>query len=281
MVLESKITDIQELQKKAQMIKVKAAELCIKKGKGHITSALSCAEIVTVLYYAVMDISLENKGDKDRFIMSKNHGSIITYPVLFDLGFISETCLNSYQDDDSSLGTHSKIVIPGIDFSGGSLGIGLGVACGYTLAAQVDKKDYLTFCLVGDCECHEGSIWESIMFAGHNKLHNLIMIIDQNGEGCTDFIEKMIPLAPFRNKLEAFGWEFREVQNGHSIQELMDVFRNIRERNTDKPLCISAKTVKGNGIKSMEHIPWMHGQTPKGADGELALKQLKDIYEFQ
>jgi transketolase len=269
---------INQLKEKTYRTKVKCGEICIKKKKGHITSALSCAEIITVLYYTVLRIDPRNPQwkERDRFVMSKNHGSAITYPILQDLGFISEEVLDSYQDNGSVLGTHSKLDIPGVEFAGGSLGIGLGAACGMALAARADKANWLTFCLVGDCECQEGSIWEAIMFAGYNHLGNLVMIIDNNGEGCTDFTKQLIDLTPMKNKMEAFSWEVRKIKNGHNIEEIVEVFCDIHKRTSEKPLCIIADTVKGNGISSMEHIPWMHGQVPIGEKGIEAIRELKE-----
>ena len=263
--------DLDTLSKKAYDARLKCAELCILKGKGHLTSVLSCAEIVATLYYHVMNL------DRDRFVMSKNHGSAITYPILCDLGFISEELLNSYQDDGSVLGTHSRVVVPGVDFAGGSLGIGLGVACGYSIALKTDGKSSLGFCLVGDCECHEGSIWESIMFAGHNHLDNLIMIIDQNGEGSTDFVENLVDLRPLSEKLNAFGWDTFDVSDGHNLEELTDAFAILKNRTSDKPLCFIINTIKGHGIPFMEHVPWLHGSVPKGEKGDLALEYIRGL----
>jgi len=266
----------EELEDKVKQIKLKTAQMCIEKQKGHISSALSCAEIMVVLYYEILQVDPRNPGwkERDRFVMSKNHGSVITYPILADLGFFPESALDTYQEDGSIFGTHSKLPVPGVEFAGGSLGIGLGAACGMALAARADGASWRTYCLVGDCECEEGSIWESIMFAGHNRLSNLIMLIDCNGEGCTDFIDELVPLAPWREKLEAFGWEVREVQNGHSVKELMGALFYADQEGRTKPLCFVIHTVKGNGISSMLHKPWLHGQVPGGEDGVRALAEL-------
>ena len=269
--------NIDELNKKAAAAKIKYAQLCVKKEKGHLSSGLSCAEIVTVLYYSVLNINPKKPdwSDRDRFVMSKNHGSGILYPILCDLGYFEESFLESYQKNGSNLGTHSKITVPGIDFGGGSLGIGLGASCGYALAARADNKNWLTFCLLGDCECHEGSIWEAVMFAGYSRLNNLIAIIDVNGEGCTDYMKNLIELRPFRPKFEAFGWEVLEVNDGHNIEELFDVFKGIKIRKTEKPLCITANTIKGNGMPGVfKNKPWMHGQTPTGEEGKMAIEEL-------
>ena len=267
-----------ELAIKAHETKVRCAEICVAQGVGHITSALSCAEIMTVLYYSVMHYDRNNPEwpGRDRFVMSKNHGSVITYPILADIGYITEEFLNTFECDGSVLGAHSKICVPSCEFSGGSLGIGLGVACGMAWAAKSEKSDRLVFCLTGDSECQEGSIWESVMFAGFNRLRNLVMIVDRNGEGCTDFIEHTVDIEPLREKMEGFGWEYRELTDGHNINELLKVFSDVRERDSDKPLCIGARTIKGHGVPFLLNKPWLHGQTPSGEEGELLVNLLKE-----
>ncbi len=267
-----------ELRKKADEIKYKCASLCVNAGKGHLSSDLSCAEIMTVLYYDVMKIDPLNPkwSDRDRFVMSKNHGSAITYPILCDLGFFDRDFLETYQKNGSVLGTHSKIAVPGVEFGGGSLAIGLGAACGMACAGIADKKEHLIFCLVGDCEMQEGAIWEAIMFAGHRKLKNLVMIVDRNKEGCTDYISELIPLEPLAPKLDSFGWDVCEVSDGHSIECLRKAFSGLRYRKTTKPMAILVDTIKGNGVSEFKNRPWLHGQTPTGEDGKKALCELEE-----
>ena len=200
---------VNELRHKANAAKVRYAQMCLEKGKGHLSSGLSCAEIVSVLYYSVLNIDPKRPEweERDRFVMSKNHAMSIVYPILYDLGYFDKSLLDSFHDNGSVLAMHSRLAIPGTDYGGGSLGIGLGAACGFAIAARADRKKWLTFCLLGDCECHEGSTWESVMFAGHMKLSNLIAIIDVNGESSSDHMENLVELRPFRQKFEAFGWE--------------------------------------------------------------------------
>jgi transketolase len=253
---------VAELKKKARDAKVMYAQMCVEKEKGHLSSGLSCAEIVTVLYYSVLRIDPERPdwSERDRFIMSKNHGMGIVYPILCDLGYFEKSVLDGYHEDGEILGTHSRLNLPGVDYAGGSLGIGLGTACGLSLAARAEEKDWLTFCVLGDCECHEGSVWEAVML---------------NGEGCTDYMENLIELRPFRHKFEAFSWEVIEIDDGHCIEKLLSGFKDIRTRESNKPLCIIANTVKGNGIPSVfKNKPWMHGQSPIGADGINAIEEL-------
>jgi transketolase len=266
------------IEQKTAWAKHKVLEMCVHANLGHLTTAYSCAEIVATLYYGVMHIDPKNpqRDDRDRFIMSKNHGSVMTYPILADIGFFDLSELDTFMSDGTRLGGHSKLGLPGVDFSGGSLGIGLGVAAGLAYSAKMDNKKWLTFTIVGDAECYEGSIWEAAMFASHNKLHNLIALLDRNRLGVTGFTEDLLRLEPIADKWEAFGWEVRTV-NGHSIHELLDSLVDVRERKTNKPLMIIAETIKGNGIDFMSNEPLYHGVPPKSADIKRAFKQLEAI----
>ena len=266
----------ENLANKVMQIKERCLEICVKAGSGHVTSAFSCAEIVTVLYYKIMHIKVEDAKwmDRDRFIMSKNHASVITYPILEDMGFVKTGEIDSFLEDGSIYGAHSKLTINGVDFAGGSLGIGLGVACGMAYSAKTSGKKWLTFCIVGDGEIYEGSIWEAAMFAGANNLGNLIVFVDRNHMCVTDFTDNMLSQNPLEEKWMAFNWEVRKI-NGHSIHEVIECLSDIRNRKDQKPLCIIAETIKGKGIKFMENNPFMHGVAPQNEKAELAMQQLK------
>lgn len=255
---------IEELKLKTKQIRHKCLEMCVNAKKGHITSAFSCAEIMTALYYRIMNIdaSCPQWEDRDRFIMSKNHGSAITYPILSDLGFIEDVALNTFMADGSKIGGHSKICVNGVDFSGGSLGIGLGTACGLAYGARLAGKKYKTYVLVGDGECYEGSIWEAAMFAGSNNLNNLVVILDRNGLACTDFTEHMLKQESFKDKWLSFNWETTEI-DGHNMEEVVSALEFAKQYNGTKPICIIARTVKGKGIDFMCNQPLMHGVIPQ------------------
>ena len=264
------------LEEKVQKIKRECLELCIHAGAGHVTSAFSCAEVVTLLYYEIMNVGKEARanGTHDRFVMSKNHGSVITYPILADLGFVSHEEIGTFLDDGSRFGAHSKLEVNGVDFAGGALGIGIGVACGMAYISKTEKQDWMTYCLVGDGECYEGSVWEAAMFAGHCKLNNLVVIVDRNRMTVTDFTDHMLTQSPMKEKWEAFGFEAREVQDGHNISQLRDVFSDVRVRNSEKPLCIILNTIKGHGVDFMENNVYLHGVAPKGENAVKALEQV-------
>jgi len=266
----------QGIAEKVYTAKRKVLDMCIAAGKGHVTSAYSCAEIVGTLYYAILRIDPQNPAweNRDRFVMSKNHGSVMTYPILADLGFFDTAELDTFMTDGTRLGGHSKLCLPGVDFAGGSLGIGLGVAVGMAYAAKMDGKDWLTYCVVGDAECYEGSIWEAAMLAGHHELGNLISILDRNRLGVTGFTEEQLRLEPLADKWSAFGWDVKKV-NGHSIEELLAVLSGVHGQKRHKPLMIIADTTKGYGIDFMSNEPLYHGEPPKAKDAERAYAQLE------
>lgn len=267
----------QEISRKVKEAKIKVLDMCVAADKGHVTTAFSCAEIVAVLYYAIMHLNPANPQwvDRDRFVMSKNHGSVMTYPIMADLGYFDKAELQTFMKDGTRLGGHSKLCLPGVEFAGGSLGIGLGVAVGMAYAAKMDRRTWNTYCLVGDAECYEGAIWEAAMLAGHLKLHNLIVIIDRNRLGVTGFTEDLLKLEPMKEKWEAFGWETRTV-NGHSIHDLLQTFDEARTCISEKPLAIIANTTKGYGVDFMSDAPLYHGIPPKHNDVASAYKQLED-----
>jgi len=263
------------IRQKISEAKQKVLEMGINAGMGHITSAYSCSEIIATLYYNIMRQNPKDPHwqERDRFIMSKNHGILMAYPILADLEYFPKEELMSFMNDGTRLGGHSKLILEGIDFAGGSLGIGLGVGAGLAYAAKTDHKDWLTFVLVGDGECYEGSIWESAMFAGHNRLDNLIAVIDRNQLCCTDFTENILKLEPLENKWRSFGWDTAEI-NGHDIKQILDCFDDIKKIKRDRPFAVIANTVKGNGIDFMSNAPLFHGIAPKGTDADRAMLQI-------
>jgi transketolase len=269
---------IDELKEKAHNIRKQVLEMCVQAGTGHVTSSLSCTELFVALYYgdilryAVADPKWE---DRDRFILSKGQASPILYAVLGDLGFFPRSELMKFAQADGMFGVHLQHDVPGVEITSGSLGHGLGIAAGIALAARMNRQYYLTVALLGDGECHEGSIWESAMFAGHHELNNLIAIVDRNWLCVTDFVENIVRLNPLEQKWEAFGWDVKTI-NGHSFEEIFAALDGIRSRRISKPLVIIANTIKGKGISFMENQPLWHGLAPKGDEAERAKKELSN-----
>jgi transketolase len=156
----------------------------------------------------------------------------------------------------------------------GSLGHGLGIACGMAKAAKLDKKDYMVFTVLGDAECQEGSVWEAVLFANQHKLSNLVTFVDRNRLGCEDFTENTSGLDPMEEKWKAFGWDTRSV-DGHSFEELFSALQDCRDRKSEKPLAIIANTVKGKGVSCLENNPKSHHTLPQGEQINIARKELQ------
>lgn len=253
--------DYIDLIKKAAFVRISTLETIAHVGKGHIGGALSCTDILVSLYFGNIlrfDAKQPNWENRDRFILSKGHAGIALYVILAELGFFDKSELEKF-NNGGMLGEHPDHNIPGIEIISGSLGHGLGIGSGMALSAKMDKKDYSTIVLLGDGECYEGSVWESLMFASHHQLNNLFVIVDRNRlciHGNTEEINKVEPLG---QKFEAFGWEVIEI-NGHDFKQILNSFQNFRKRVSNKPLAIIANTIKGKGVSFMENqASWHHG----------------------
>lgn len=236
------------------------AEMCIERG-GHIASSFSCMEILVTLYHAgVLRIS-PNEPDapgRDRFILSKGHGETVLYAVLADRDFFSRQLIKeSYRHGECRLGGHPSHHITGIEVSTGSLGHGLGLACGLAMAAKLDKASHHHFVLLGDAECTEGSVWEACLFAAARGLGNLTAIVDRNNIGSIDFTDKFTSLEPFADKWKAFGWDVLEC-DGHNPEALRRHLLQFRDRKSNRPSVVIAKTVKGKGVSFIENSPLWH-----------------------
>lgn len=270
-------TNVTELKKKANWVRNQVLEMAVKAGAGHIAPSFSCADILVALYYGgILRVNPRDPDwkDRDRFILSKGQSAIALYAVLADLGFFPVSELSTFTQQGSRLGGHLENDILGSEAFTGSLGHGLSIGCGLTLGANMDKRDYLTVVLLGDGECHEGSIWEAAMFAGYQKLNRLIAIVDQNGLSATNFLDEYLSLSPFEDKWKSFGWDVR-ICDGHSFKDMLSVFKDVRSRKSNRPLAVIAKTTKGKGVSFMENVPIWHYRIPVGEELEVARKELK------
>lgn len=267
---------IEELNKKAYDLRIRFLDIFTELGYGHLTTAYSETEILVALYYEVMqyDVMDWRKDNHDYLFMSKGHGAGMIYPILEDIGLITTEELDAMICLGGNAVTSKKFFYPGFEFYGGSLGIGLGMAAGFAYALKMNRDNRMVFCILGDAECYEGSVWEAVLFAAHNQLNNLIVIVDRNYMGCSDFTENMCRLEPFDEKWRAFGWETKKV-DGHSIDALVGAMGQIRARITSSPLCIVAETIKGKGLDSVSNIPLMHGYMPSGKDIDEAYENVK------
>ena len=267
---------IQKLKEKAKFVRRQTLEIISSSGKGHIGGSFSSTDILVALYYggAFRFDSSNLKWDKrDRFILSKGHSATPLYVILSDLGFFPASEFNNFQKENCILGGHPDRRVGGIDVDTGSLGHGLGIGAGLALSAKMDKSDFLTYVLMGDGECYEGSIWEAAMFSSHHKLNNLIGIVDKNNLCILDFTKNCVEMEPLEDKWKSFGWDVVNI-DGHSFEELNSVFSNVRLRQSDKPLMIIANTIKGKGVSFMENKPEWHHSVPNQEQLEIARKEL-------
>lgn len=267
---------LKELNKKAFELRLRFLDIFTELGYGHLTTAYSETEILIALYYEIMqyDVKKWREDNHDFLFMSKGHGAGMIYPVLEDVGLITSEELTNIIRLGGDASVAKNFFQPGFEFYGGSLGLGLGMAAGLACALKMNRDNRMVFCILGDAECYEGSVWEAILFAAHNQLNNLIAIVDRNYMGCSDFTENMCGLEPFEDKWQAFGWKTKKV-NGHSIDELVEAMEQVRERRTNRPLCVIAETVKGKGLDSVSNIPLMHGYMPKGDAIQKAYENVK------
>jgi len=236
-------------------------------GRGHIGGSLSCIEILVALYCGkVLHVRPEEPDwpERDRLVFSKGHASEALYAILALAGFIPLDWLKTYGTDGTRLGGHPDHFLPGVEVSSGSLGHGLGQGAGLAFAARHRQRDFLTFVLLGDGECYEGSIWEAAQFAAHHRLGRLIAIVDRNRQITLDDTEDCNRHEPFAAKWRAFGWQVREC-DGHDFGSLFGALEDVRSRQAwAAPLAVIARTIKGKGVSFMERERGWHHRVPQG-----------------
>ena len=268
--------DRKELQKHANNIRINIIRQVSNANSGHPGGSLSSADIVTVLYFNVMDINKENVGtrNRDRFVLSKGHASPLLYAVLAEKGFLPEEELLTFRKMKSRLQGHPDMnEMDGIDMSTGSLGQGISAAVGMALANKLDGEGHRIYALLGDGECEEGQVWEAAMAAAHYKLDNLCAVIDHNHLQIDGDINDVIGPDPLDEKFRAFGWNVICI-DGHDYDAIEAAFNAAKECK-GKPTCIVAETVKGKGVSFMENQAGWHGKAPDAELTKVALADLK------
>lgn len=270
-----KKNNIDEMKNLAKDIRKQILELTHGTGSGHPGGSLSAVEIFISLYGYKLNYNPKKPDwdDRDRLIFSKGHCTPVTYITLAHYGFFPQKELKTFRQFGTRLQGHVHFYTPGVEFNTGSLGHGLSVANGCTLGARMRKKKFKTYCLMGDGEMQEGSVWEAAMFASHHKLDNVCAIVDYNKVQQNDLVNKIKNLEPLAERWQSFGWEVKEI-DGHDFGQLieaLDAFDNVK----DKPYCIIANTVKGKGISFMELNPEFHGKAPNDEQLEKAIAELE------
>lgn len=227
---------------------------------GHIGGAFSAADLLAVLYGSVLNISPDTvtNPNRDRFILSKGHVSLAHYAVLKECGFMSQENLESFEKNGSLFSTHEvESIKHGIEITSGSLGYGLSIGVGMSLAAKQKGMSYKTFVLMGDGECNEGTVWEAAMAATKHKLDNLFAIVDKNGQQLDGYTTDILPLSNLDMIFKGFGWNVQTI-DGHNIETIQKAFENVVP---GVPMVIIAETVKSKGIPSIEgKIGWHHAR---------------------
>lgn len=250
-----------EISGRAAAIRCQIADVTGWSGGAHIGGSLSMTDILTLLYwkYLRIDPARPDWEDRDRFVLSKGHGGVGHAVLLAERGFFDKAALREFNETGSMLGMHlDSNKVPGCDASTGSMGHGFSQAVGMALGARVLKKDWRVFCMIGDGESNEGSIWEAAMAAAHYKLDNLIVIQDRNHLMIDGPTEDVMSLEPLADKWRAFGFETREV-DGHDLNALAEAF-DFAIAHKGSPVMLVCDTVKGKGIEFMEGKPeWHYG----------------------
>jgi len=267
---------ILKLEKKCKGIRRMIVEMLAEAGGGHYGGSLSCVEILTALYFHTLKIDPKNPTwvDRDRFVLSKGHACACLVCVLADRGYFPSSLLKTFNKLDSPFGQHPDMhKIEGCDMSTGSLGHGPPIGIGMALAANLDKRDYRVFVLVGDGECQEGSVWEAAMAAAHYKLEHLTMIVDRNQLSMDGFTEEIMALGDLRKKFEAFGWAVREV-DGHNIKALIEALDSVPFEGK-RPSVIIANTAKAKGVSCMENRWEWHYNIASEEMTKEALRELE------
>ena len=268
--------DITALKEHAIALREKILRTLHRAGSGHPGGSLSCVEILMVLYRCIMKHRPHEPQwpERDRLIISKGHASAAAYVVLADCGYFPESELERYRTFGSMLQGHVSRDVPGIEFSTGSLGHGLSVANGIALGARMKQMDFDVYCLLGDGEIQEGSIWEAAMSAAHHKLDRVCAVVDYNKVQENGPVNTIKNLEPLASKWDSFGWRVIEI-DGHDIHELLAAFDEFKHTQ-GRPTCIIAHTVKGKGVSFMEGQARWHGKAPDKETLERALEELKE-----
>jgi len=259
--IKTRISDTHELKQKAKSIAKNVVEISVKNQAGHIAPSLSCIDLLTALYYKIMQINNDPKwADRDRLIFSKAHGCYGLYSILADIGHLPKDAWTQFYKGGPLSGCLEKNLDFGIEASCGSLGHGLPMAVGIAYGAKLQNKNFQTYCIVGDGELQEGSNWEALQFATKYQLTNLTVIVDANGLQAMDYLcDVLTPedyIHDIENKLKAFGLK-TYVIDGHNMEDIINAFST--------PHCLKAiiaKTIKGHGLKCMENIPKFHFRLP-------------------
>jgi transketolase len=278
--------EVRNLEKIANDIRQDVIKMLIHAKSGHSAGPLGSADIFTALYFGIMNVSGKKPNDpnRDRFVLSCGHYCPVWYATMAQAGYFPHSELASLRKLGTRLHGHPhNEVLPGVENSSGPLGQGLSQAAGMAYAGlKWEKKPWRVYCFMSDGEQEEGQIWEAAMFAGKYKLRNLVGLIDRNNIQIDGYTEDVMPLEPFKDKWEAFGWHVLEV-DGHNIREIIDAC-NEAKAIYEKPTLVICHTIPGKGVDFMQYKYQWHGIPPDSADvdgappkGQQAREALKEL----
>ncbi len=292
---------VQELEAIARRVRRDIIRMTAAANSGHPAGSLSCADILTALYFRVLRHDRANPAwpDRDRFVMSKGHASPAMYAVLAEAGYFPAEELLTFRKLGSRLQGHNVIGVPaGVEMSAGALGMGVSFSLGLALAGRMDGRDYNVYCLLSDGDCNEGQTWEAIAAASHHQVDTLTAIVDYNhiqNDGFSDYARfhggdghrsrpggwvedghtvNILSLDPLAERWRAFGWQAQEV-DGHDFTQIVDALEKAKAHR-GQPSAVICQTTKGKGVSFMENNPSFHGKAPNKEETEQALKELAD-----
>lgn len=272
----NKISSVKDLQFLAKDIRINIIRMLAEAESGHIGGSLGLVEIFTSLYFHILNHEPRNPNweERDRLILSIGHVTPVLYATLAKAGYFPEEELMTLRKLNSRLQGHpaKEHGLPGIELSAGSLGQGLSVSTGIALAGKIDKKLWNVFCILGDGELQEGSVWEAAMSASYYKLNNLIAIIDRNNCQIDGRTSSVMEIEPLNEKWKAFGWDVLEC-NGHSFTDIIKTIEAAKQ-SVFRPSVIIAKTTMGRGVKSIEDNYLWHGKVPSKTEAENFILEL-------
>jgi len=273
------MSNIKLLKEKAKFIRCETLKIHKLAPETRVASSLSPIELFVSLYYGdILNFNPKNPRDenRDRFIISKGHGSISMYPLLADIGFFDKNEIEKVCTNGSFLGGIPDPIIPGYETINGSLGHGLGVGCGMAVALKIKQKKQNVVVLTGDGELNEGSNWEAIMFAPQHNLDNLTLIVDYNKVSMLDFSKNIINLNSLYDKFKAFNWDVFEIDDGHDVEEVFKTLQKVINARDKKPKVIIANTIKGKGVPFLETHSLSHILSVKSEDIDTLIQEIKN-----
>ena len=268
-----------ELKKHANDVRKGIVTAVHSAKAGHPGGSLSAADMFTFLYFEEMNIDPANprKEDRDRFVLSKGHTAPGLYSALANRGYFPVEDLTTLRKLGSYLQGHPCVHIPGVDMSSGSLGQGISAAVGMALGAKLDNRDFRVYTVLGDGELEEGQVWEAAMFAGHRKLDNLCVIVDNNNLQIDGPISEVCSPYPIDQKFEAFNFHVIQI-DAHDFDQIRAAFKEARETK-GCPTCIIMHSLKGKGVSFMENNVDWHGKAPNDEEYAVAMADLEKIGE--